>query len=103
MLYFKFDTLMPVYGIFKMRYFCLKTALIAVSSLVIPNVAIAGGINQFIGLGDSTMDSGYFRYTSTGGSPGPAATGGTPAAVGQMGRSPMPSGKGPTAHSRAPA
>lgn len=27
------------------------------------------GYNQFIGFGDSTMDSGYFRYSPTGGSP----------------------------------
>jgi outer membrane lipase/esterase len=26
----------------------------------------AGAFNQFVGLGDSTLDSGYFRYTSTG-------------------------------------
>src|SRR6476660_2745216 len=30
----------------------------------------AAGLNQFIGFGDSTMDSGYFRYNPTGGSPG---------------------------------
>jgi outer membrane lipase/esterase len=27
----------------------------------------ASGFDQFIGFGDSTMDSGYFRYNSTGG------------------------------------
>jgi len=37
----------------------------------------ASGYNQFIGFGDSTMDSGYFRYSPTGGSP--ALPDGTPA------------------------
>ena len=32
--------------------------------------AEAAGLNEFIGFGDSTMDSGYFRYGPTGGSPG---------------------------------
>jgi outer membrane lipase/esterase len=32
--------------------------------------ARAAGLDQFIGFGDSTMDSGYFRYGPTGGSPG---------------------------------
>src|SRR3954453_22914237 len=32
-----------------------------------PGVADAAGLDQFIGFGDSTMDSGYFRYGSTGG------------------------------------
>ncbi len=31
-----------------------------------PSVAGAAGFNQFIGFGDSTLDSGYFRYNSTG-------------------------------------
>jgi len=31
--------------------------------------ANASGYNQFIGFGDSTMDSGYFRYNPTGGFP----------------------------------
>ena len=30
------------------------------------NAANAAGFNQFVGLGDSTLDSGYFRYHSTG-------------------------------------
>ena len=30
----------------------------------------AQALDQFIGFGDSTMDSGYFRYGPTGGSPG---------------------------------
>jgi outer membrane lipase/esterase len=33
------------------------------------NTANASGYHQFIGFGDSTMDSGYFRYSPTGGSP----------------------------------
>ena len=32
--------------------------------------ARAAGLDRFIGFGDSTMDSGYFRYGPTGGSPG---------------------------------
>lgn len=30
------------------------------------NAANASGFNQFVGLGDSTLDTGYFRYHSTG-------------------------------------
>jgi hypothetical protein len=29
--------------------------------------SLRGGLDQFVGFGDSTMDSGYFRYGSTGG------------------------------------
>ena len=32
-----------------------------------PGVASAAALDQFVGFGDSTMDSGYFRYGSTGG------------------------------------
>ncbi|MFP5258874.1 MAG: autotransporter domain-containing protein, partial [Acidobacteriota bacterium] len=36
-------------------------------AIIVPRLAGAtGAFNQFIGLGDSTIDSGYFRYTSTG-------------------------------------
>jgi len=42
----------------------------ALSSMVLSNFGYAfAGYNQFIGFGDSTMDSGYFRYSPTGGSP----------------------------------
>lgn len=41
--------------------------LAAFLTLIAPRLAIAAGaFNQFVGLGDSTLDSGYFRYTSTG-------------------------------------
>ena len=43
----------------------LVTASIAFSLL---SAANASGFNQFIGLGDSTLDSGYFRYHSMGSS-----------------------------------
>ncbi|WP_319588788.1 autotransporter domain-containing protein [uncultured Desulfobulbus sp.] len=45
------------------------TALAAVTSVSTLTAASASGYNQFIGFGDSTMDSGYFRYSPTGGSP----------------------------------
>jgi outer membrane lipase/esterase len=40
------------------------TALLAAIPL---SAAGAAGLDQFVGFGDSTMDSGYFRYGSTGG------------------------------------
>ncbi len=41
--------------------------LAALLAILAPRVAGAtGAFNQFIGLGDSTLDSGYFRYASTG-------------------------------------
>jgi len=52
-----------------MRQFRAKAALLAATALCVPGAAIAAGLNQFIGFGDSTMDSGYFRYNPTGGSP----------------------------------
>jgi outer membrane lipase/esterase len=45
-------------------------AFVAAVSLWHPGAASAQAPNQFIGFGDSTMDSGYFRYGATGGSPG---------------------------------
>jgi len=44
----------------------LITVLVASVSFCTFNAANASGFNQFIGLGDSTLDSGYFRYHSTG-------------------------------------
>jgi outer membrane lipase/esterase len=41
-----------------------------VAILSAPGMSEAAGPDQFIGFGDSTMDSGYFRYGPTGGSPG---------------------------------
>ncbi|MEA4856179.1 MAG: autotransporter domain-containing protein [Solidesulfovibrio sp.] len=41
--------------------------LAALLAILAPRVAGAtGAFNQFVGLGDSTLDSGYFRYASTG-------------------------------------
>jgi outer membrane lipase/esterase len=48
----------------------IKAVLLAVIALGAPGAASAAGLDQFIGFGDSTMDSGYFRYSPTGGSPG---------------------------------
>ena len=45
-------------------------ALVAAASVWHPGTVSAQAPNQFIGFGDSTMDSGYFRYGATGGSPG---------------------------------
>ena len=44
----------------------LVTVLMASVSFGLPNAANASGFSQFIGLGDSTLDSGYFKYHSTG-------------------------------------
>jgi outer membrane lipase/esterase len=44
----------------------LKSALLTLTALSMPGMANAAGFDQFIGFGDSTMDSGYFRYNSTG-------------------------------------
>jgi len=42
----------------------------ALSAMALSNAGTTeAGYNQFIGFGDSTMDSGYFRYSPTGGSP----------------------------------
>jgi outer membrane lipase/esterase len=53
-----------------MKYFHIRPAVLAATALAIPVAASAAGPSQFIGFGDSTMDSGYFRYESTAGSPG---------------------------------
>lgn len=53
-------------AISKRKRFCLKASLFAITVLGAPGSASAGPVNQFIGFGDSTMDSGYFRYNSTG-------------------------------------
>lgn len=50
-----------------MKRFVLITALFALSLLGAHTPAGATGyFNQFIGFGDSTLDSGYFRYASSG-------------------------------------
>ena len=40
--------------------------LIWLTALSAPGLAGAAGLDQFIGFGDSTMDSGYFRYQTDG-------------------------------------
>ncbi len=52
-----------------MRRFGIKATLLAAAALGTPGLAGAAGLDQFVGFGDSTMDSGYFRYNPTGGSP----------------------------------
>jgi outer membrane lipase/esterase len=46
-----------------------KVAFPALAAIGIPGTAGAAGFDQFIGFGDSSMDSGYFRYNPTGGAP----------------------------------
>jgi outer membrane lipase/esterase len=50
-----------------MKRFGLGPAFLAAAILNAPGAAGAGGLDQFVGFGDSTMDSGYFLYNSTGG------------------------------------
>ena len=52
--------------------FLLTAAVLAGAILRIPGEVDAQGFTQFYGFGDSTMDSGYFRYTPTGNSKLPA-------------------------------
>jgi outer membrane lipase/esterase len=49
-----------------MKQSVLKAVLVAVIVLIAPVAANAKGFNQYIGFGDSTLDSGYFRYHTTG-------------------------------------
>lgn len=48
-----------------------RIPLFVISTLLAGGVGVANasGYNQFIGFGDSTMDSGYFRHSPTGGHP----------------------------------
>ncbi len=46
----------------------LVAAITAITTFFALSATNASGFNQFIGFGDSTMDSGYFRYHPTGGS-----------------------------------
>ena len=41
-------------------------ALAAVTTLSAFSVVTASGFNQFVGIGDSILDTGYFRYHTTG-------------------------------------
>jgi outer membrane lipase/esterase len=52
-----------------MKPLALLAALFAFIVLNAPGAADAAGFNQFIGFGDSTLDTGYFRYASTGNLP----------------------------------
>ncbi len=45
----------------------IRSALLAATAVCAAGTAGAAGFDQFIGFGDSTMDSGYFRYGTTGG------------------------------------
>ena len=45
---------------------CSRIALLAFTTLTMPATAGAAGFDQFIVFGDSTLDTGYFRYHSSG-------------------------------------
>ena len=45
----------------------IRSTLLTATAVCAAGTAGAAGFDQFIGFGDSTMDSGYFRYGSTGG------------------------------------
>lgn len=49
-----------------LKYIFLMAALLALTALSYPGAATAGGFNQFVAFGDSTLDTGYFRYRTTG-------------------------------------
>lgn len=50
-----------------MKRFALIAVLVSFSLLgTLTPVGAAGTFNQFVGFGDSTLDSGYFRYASSG-------------------------------------
>ena len=50
-----------------MKFFVLLVVtLLGASVLSIPETTRAAGFNQYVGFGDSTLDSGYFRYNTTG-------------------------------------
>jgi outer membrane lipase/esterase len=50
----------------RMKLFVLTALLLAFTALSLFGAADAAGFNQFIGFGDSTLDTGYFRYHTTG-------------------------------------
>ncbi|MCE5333739.1 MAG: autotransporter domain-containing protein [Desulfobacteraceae bacterium] len=52
----------------KTREFVLTVALLAFTCLSAPGESCAAGFKQFVGFGDSTLDSGYFRYHTLGNS-----------------------------------
>ncbi|WP_043600735.1 autotransporter outer membrane beta-barrel domain-containing protein [Solidesulfovibrio magneticus] len=51
----------------KIKQFVLIANFLAFAALGMPNPTGATGLfNQYVGFGDSTLDSGYFRYNTTG-------------------------------------
>ena len=48
------------------RFVVLAAAVLCFAFLQAVPAGAAGRFNQFVGLGDSTLDSGYFRYTASG-------------------------------------
>ena len=50
----------------RVKPFALVALLLALIPLNAPVAAAAAGVNQFVGFGDSNLDSGYFRYHTTG-------------------------------------
>jgi len=49
-----------------MKPLALLALLLACFTLAAPGSAQAARLNQYVGFGDSTLDSGYFRYNTTG-------------------------------------
>jgi outer membrane lipase/esterase len=56
----------------EMKKLVVGAVLVACIALVTSAIARAEGFNQFVGFGDSTFDSGYFRYNTTGSASGDA-------------------------------
>ena len=50
----------------KMKPFVLLAVLLSFTVLGMPSTADAAGFNQFIIFGDSTLDTGYFAFTTSG-------------------------------------
>jgi outer membrane lipase/esterase len=55
-----------------MRILFFKAVVVACIALMTAGLSRAEGFNQFVGFGDSTFDSGYFRYNTTGSASGDA-------------------------------
>ena len=49
-----------------MKHILLLVALLVLLAGCLSGPADAAGFNQYVGFGDSTLDSGYFRYNTTG-------------------------------------
>jgi outer membrane lipase/esterase len=50
----------------KLPQFAIVAVLLALSTLNAPGAARAAGFDQFVAFGDSTLDTGYFRYHTSG-------------------------------------